>query len=352
MDNIYKLTNKDLSLFVLNELLKTKDLLAKLNLLIAKSKIKNPYLLTYILEKVETISSNEIENIHTTIDEAANDIVFDNKTSPYVRYREALKNAHKKLEVSEIIRPNDIVKINNCVRGKKIGFRKTPIKIFKSRSQEILHFGANAQDIQNLIINLNSWVNQPIAEFKLDPVLKALLFHHQFEYIHPFTDGNGRTGRILFAIIITKYKVLEVPASIFSYSIAQKKEKYYNALKTADKGNYNKYLEIMLGIFNDSLQIAIAFITSLHKKYLEIVKLVANRRLNQKVLEILPYCFFGVKFTVKFLERKTKLNYKTITKYLKELQNLDIVKQEISGKYRPYKNLIIENLINKNMRLE
>ena len=350
MNTIYKLTNNDLPLFVLGELLKTKDLLAELNLLIAKSKIKNPYLLTYILEKVEAISSNEIENIHTTIDEAANDIVFDNKTSPYVRYREALKNAHKKLQVSEILRPNDIVKINNCVRGKKIGFRKTPIKIIETRNQETLHSGSNAQDIQKLVTDLTSWVNQTTT--KLDPVIKALLFHNQFEYIHPFTDGNGRTGRILFAIIITKYKVLEVPASIFSYSVAQKKEKYYNALKIADKGDYNRYLEIMLGIFNDSLQIAITFITSLHNKYLEIVKLVTNRTLNPKVLELLPYCFFGVKFTIKFLERKTKLNHKTITKYLKELQNIDIIKQEISGKYRPYKNLIIENLINENMQLE
>ena len=341
----YEIKDDDLTLEIMRKLVNTKELLGKLNVLIAK--MKNKYILTYIIEKIDAISSNEIENIHTTVDEAANDIVKKDFASPFVRYREALKTAHQKLSEKGIIQQEDIVWINNRIRGKNIGLRKTPVKIVKKNysNEQTIHQGVDANKLPELMSELIKIINSENND--LDPIIKSLLIHHQFEYMHPFADGNGRTGRIIFAILLTKYNVLEVPASVFSYSAVKNKEKYYKALRLADQNDYVKYLEIMLEIFNSSLKMSIDFAKDLNSQYEWSEKIVFDTYQNTKLLNLLPHCFVGVKFSINFLVKKTKLNNKTIKKYLNYFEILHIVEQEVKGTYRPYKNLLIEKLIYK-----
>lgn len=344
--NWFDIKNDDLSFSIMKKLLKTKELVGKLNVLIAE--MKNKYILTYIVEKIDAISSNEIENIHTTVDEAANDFLKRENSSPFVRYREALKFTHQKLKLNEgIIKNKDIIWINDQIRGQKIGLRKTPNKIIKETNQDkkTILIGANASELPELISKLIKIINT--QNNNIDPIIKSLLIHHQFEYIHPFGDGNGRTGRILFAILLTKYNVLKVPASVFSYSIVKEKEKYYQALRLADNKEYIKYLEIMLNLFNSSLKLSIKFANDLNLIYQNVESIIKKNFKIKKMLDLLPYCFVGVKFSIKYLIKKSNLNNKTIKKYLNYFEELNIVKQETKGQYRPYKNLLIEKLIYK-----
>ena len=341
----FEIQNDDLNLKIMRKLVNTKELLGKLNVLIAK--MKNKYILTYIIEKIDAISSNEIENIHTTVDAAANDIVKKDSASPFVRYREALKTAHQKLSEKGIIQQEDIVWINNRIRGQNIGLRKTPVKIIKkdSLNKQMIHQGVDANELPELMSKLIKVIN--LENENLDPIIKSLLIHHQFEYMHPFSDGNGRTGRIIFAILLTKYNVLEVPASVFSYSAVKNKEKYYKALRLADQNEYTKYLEIMLDIFNSSLKMSINFAKDLNLQYEWSRKVVFENYQKTKMLDLLPHCFVGVKFSMKYLLKKIDLNNKTIKKYLNYFEDLGIIKQEVKGIYKPYKNLLIEDLIYK-----
>ena len=324
---------------ILLKLISTTELLGKLNILIAK--MTNPYILTYILESVDALNSNEIENIHSTYDEAALDIIINNKSSDYLRYRKTLKQAHKRLVSSEIIRVKDIQWINFSLRGVDECFRKLPVTI-KDNKGNIIHYGVDANKVPILMGELIKEINE---ESNINPIIKSLLIHHKFEEIHPFNDGNGRTGRIIFALLINKYNVLEIPASVFSYSVFKNKSDYYKALHKADEGNYNFYLLTMLEIFNHSLEVSINFIEELNQK----IKLISDFneiKENRKLEKVLIATFSGIKVTTKYIAKKLDMNQKTVKKYLDILVNLNILKQEVIGKYRPYKNLIIEKLVN------
>ncbi|WKX02286.1 Fic family protein [Candidatus Mycoplasma mahonii] len=334
--------NINLNNKVMELLIKTTDLIGKVNVLLAK--MKNPYLLTYLLESTDAIASNAVEDIHTTVDEAYDDMIIleKNHLSPYVRYRETLKQAHKRLVASELIRSKDIEWINDNIRARTIGFRKTPVTI-KDNKQNIVYKPPSAANVPNLVAVLTSMIND---DWNQNTIVKSLLIHHEFERIHPFIDGNGRTGRILFALLLYKFKILNIPASVFSYSIWKDKKTYYKALKLADEGDFNRYLEYMLVILISSFEITIKFINEYHKKIQEVTNFEEIKN-NDIFKKIVVWSFSGVKVSNKYLVNKAQQNNKTIKKYIDKLVDLGIVKIETNGRYRPYKNLVLASLVNK-----
>ena len=304
--------------------------------------LDNKYFLTYLTEKVDSIASNRIEGIHSTIEEASNiEVLPPKNNNDYLRYRETLKNAHIKLINNDLVlRYQDLIWIHDQIRGKKIGIRTIPVDVRDSKSK-IIHKGIDAQKIQKELTNLINELNTINDNEQL--IIKALLIHHQFVYIHPFNDGNGRTGRILLALLFFKYKLLDFPATIISYSIFKNKEKYYKALKHADKKEYNKYLLIMLELLNDSLLIGINFISEVLTKK----KQVLDQCENEKMKLIASWTFAGFKVSNKYLVKKTKFNNKTISKYIDKLSTINVIEIEYRGKYKVYKNIVLSNILVK-----
>lgn len=316
----------------ITELIKATDLFGKVNTKIAK--LPNPYILTYILEAIDSISSNEIENIHTTIDEGFEGVVTHTET-PYYNYREALKGAHKNLIASELILARDIKSINKRIRGQDGEYRKNFVSIKDSKGN-VVHKPISADQIPHKMDELINMINQNRTK---NQILNALDIHHFFEYIHPFSDGNGRTGRILFALLLSKYEILDVPVSIFSYSLAKSKNEYYEALKEADKGNINTYYEKMLIMLNDSLMITLSFIDSISKAMKE------YEFENEKKTIIAKFLFYSMKTTNRWLVKKTGFNNKTISKYVDELETEGLIIKERKSKYVLYKNVVLESII-------
>ena len=185
------------------ELIRATDLFGKVNTKIAK--LPNPYILTYILEAIDSISSNDIEGIHTTLDEAYEGIVRD-KDTPFYMYRETLKNSHKRLIAHELIRIEDIKYINRSIRGVDGELRKGPVSI-KDSEGNVVHNPPQANELPKLMEEIVQLINQ---DREKNQVLNALDIHHKFEHAHPFSDGNGRTGRILFALLLEKLKIDKV----------------------------------------------------------------------------------------------------------------------------------------------
>ena len=330
-----------LSRKVMEQLIVITKLLGDLNLLLTQ--LPNPYFLTYLTEMIDSISSNKIENIHSTIDLSSEEeaIKEKNNMTPYVRYRETTKQAHLRFVNSGLITINDLIWINNQIRGKNIGLRKTPVTI-KNSNNKIIHYGIEAQNISKELSKLINLINDD--QKKINPIIKTLLIHHKFEHIHPFTDGNGRTGRILNALLFYKFELLKSPATLISYSISKDKNKYYNALNEADKGKYNKYLENMLDILRDSLEIGISFSQDISKSITNIIKQVDD---SKKLKEITLLCFRGFKISNSFLIKKSGFNNKTITKYTNELIEKNIIEIIKKGKYKLYKNIVLEKILNK-----
>lgn len=318
------------------QLIKATDLFGKVNTKLAK--MKNPYLLTYILEAVDSISSNDIENIHTTVDEAFQDLVTDKVDSPFYNYREALKQSHRNLMASELILIKDIKLINKRIRGVDGEFRKTPVSI-KDSEGKVIHKPIDANKIPSEMEKLVNTINQ---DREKNQILNALDIHHQFEWIHPFSDGNGRTGRILFALLLNKYEILNIPASVFSYSLMKSKDAYYKALKLADQDKKNDYYIIMLELLNESLELTLKVID-------DIIKILSIRleNRNEKESKIIEYIFAGVKTSNKYLAKKTGLNNKTVSKYVDLFVKEGFLVKENKGKYVAYKNLDLDTIISK-----
>ncbi len=317
------------------ELIKATDLFGKVNTKIAS--IPNPYILTYVLEAIDSISSNDIENIFTTVDEAYDNSIME-QDAPFYNYREALKQAHKNLISNELILVKDLKQINKRIRGVDGEFRKGPVSI-KDSKNNILHKPMDAQQVPAKMTKLVELINQERTKNQL---LNALDIHHKFEYIHPFSDGNGRTGRILFALLLAKYEILDIPASVFSYSIMKEKKQYYKALQFADKGQMNDYYEIMLSILNESLEMTLVFIQQV-KKELDLQLNIDN----EKKKKIIWQLFSGVKVSNKLIVKNTGFNNKTVSKYVDELIEDGLIEKNRKGKYVTYKNLSLERIIKK-----
>lgn len=324
----------------MHKLIIATDHIGKLNTRIAK--FQNPYILTKLLEGVDAINSNKIENIFLTIDEGTDQCIENNNTSPYVRYREALKESHKRLMISGLIRSSDIEFINSLIRASKVGFRKTPISI-KDSEGNIIHTGIDASEIPQAISDMLDNLN---GERIINKIIEALIIHHQFEYIHPFGDGNGRTGRILLSLMFYKFNIIDIPASVISFSIYQNKSKYYNALKEADQGNYETYLSIMLDMLIESLTLTLGFADELINKIKQIKELEINIP-NKHLDNLIDYCFTGLKVSNRYLVKKLGINNKTVSKYIDELEKVGVMKKERNGKFTPYRNLVIAELLSK-----
>lgn len=316
----------------IEQLINATDLFGKVNTKIAK--LPNRYILTYILEAIDSLSSNAIESIHTTIDEAYDGIVQDIET-PFHQYREALKISHKNLLANELILDRDIKLINKLIRGVDGEYRKTPVTI-KDSNGNIVHKPVDADKIPSEMAKLVELIN---GDRKKNQILNALDIHHLFEYIHPFNDGNGRTGRILFALLLAKYEILDTPASVFSYSIAKSKTLYYRALNACDEGERDEYYFLMLEMLNDSLRLTLKFIDAIVEKMNHYVIDESKKSIIAK------YLFSGLKTTNRFIVKKTGFNNKTVSKYIDELINEGLITKERRNKYVAYKNVVLEKVI-------
>ena len=322
----------------IEKLITATDLFGKVNTKIAK--LPNQYILTYIMEAIDSISSNDIENIHTTVDEAYDGLV-ESMPTPFYNYREALKQGHKNLINNELILIKDIKQINKRIRGVDGEFRKGPVSI-KDNEGNIMHNPVSAQDINNEMALLVEMIN---GDRTKNQIINALDIHHKFEFIHPFSDGNGRTGRILFALLLAKYEILDVPASIFSYSIMKSRDSYYEALSAADNDNLETYYDLMLTMLNDSLRLTISFIEQIDKKMVLFIY-----EDNEKKTKIAKYLFAGVKTTNRYIVSKTGYNNKTVSKYVDEFIQEGLISKERHNKYVAYKNIVLSNLIFKNFK--
>ena len=158
---------------IYEKIIDATKLFGRLNLQLAT--LENHYILTYVLEAIDAISSNEIENIHTTLNEAYTNEI-KKQQDPFSLYKQTLKIAHKKLMNKGIIQTADLEFINNSLRNVEEGIRKTPVSIKKDK--KIIHKGV---DVQNLNFELKKLIDSiNIFHEGENEIIKALDIHHTF----------------------------------------------------------------------------------------------------------------------------------------------------------------------------
>ncbi|BBO27455.1 hypothetical protein AltI4_18430 [Alteromonas sp. I4] len=201
--------------------------------------IPNEGMLISTLALQEAQSSSAIENIITTQDQLYKYQLHSDKVDPVTKevafYAKALHLGYKEVVTAEALTLNTIIEMQEVLEGNRAGLRKTPGTILKSElTGEIVFQPPSPEKLLPYMTKLEQFINQKQS---FDPLVCMALIHHQFETIHPFYDGNGRTGRIINILYLVLYGLLDTPILYLSRYINHTKDQYYSLLQTVRDTN-------------------------------------------------------------------------------------------------------------------
>jgi len=283
--------------------------------------------------------SSEIENIVTTNDELYQGASDDTNTTPHTKevlhYREALWQGFNSL-LKRPLSINTFIEIFQIIKQTDAGIRKTTgTKI--SNGNETLYTPPEGENIiREKLANIEEFIH---AEDDLDLLVKMAIIHYQFEAIHPFTDGNGRTGRIINILYLIEKGLLDVPVLYLSHYIIQHKNQYYeNLRKVTEEDDWENWILYMLRAIEvtaKQTQEKIIAIQELMEKTQEIAKEKAGKAYSKELVELIfehPYC------KVKFLQERGLAKRQTGAEYLKTFESLSLLQSQKVGREIYYIN--------------
>ena len=240
-------------------------------------RLPNPYMLINTIALKEAQTSTAIENIFTTEDElykAVSDTVQEDNsnaaTKEVLRYREALWEGYRMISDKKTIDMDCVLSIFRQVKNSSAGMRppqsQTTIKRGQSefRAGEIIYTPPRGTRLINkLMNNLLEYLNND-EKYPDDPLLKMCFSHYQFEAIHPFQDGNGRTGRIINLLYLVNKGLLSMPTLYLSkYIIVHKDDYYYNLGAVTQRGSWKEWVLYMLDAIESTSKLTERLITEI-----------------------------------------------------------------------------------------
>lgn len=314
----------------------------------------NQYLLIATLSLQEAKESSEIENIITTQD----DLYRSNyKSRQFIstsakevhNYAQALEIGFDTINRTGLITNNSIIEIQQIIEENNAGFRtQGGTKLVSKDNEQVIYTPPQtAQKIIDLMNELERFINDDeLSDY--DDLVKMALIHHQFESIHPFYDGNGRTGRILNILYLSKQKLLGAPILYLSRYLNQNKAQYYELLQVVrDDNNWEPWLLFMLKAIEvtskDTLETIKRLIASMLRCKqtikAELPKIYSHELINN--LFIHPYT------KVEFLTQDLAIHRNTASKYLNQLVDIGLLSKHKLGKDHFYLNTELYNLLSK-----
>lgn len=314
--------------------------------------LPNPKLILSLIQISESKDSSAIENIITTYDEIFKELVTKKSSNgnpkEIVNYKRAIEKGIALIREKGHISTNIIVEIQSIIEQNRSGIRKLPgTVIINDRTKEIVHTPPqNEEDIRTLLQNLEQYIN---LDTDLDPLIDMALLHFQLESIHPFYDGNGRTGRILNVLYLVWKEKIQEPILYLSRFIIQNKNEYYALLKQCNEDISNIVLfvqYILKGIFETSRHTT-QLILQINNA-IEITKEEMKRRLPDIYrFEIVEHLFSYMYTKNEFFRTDLNIARATATKYLKALEAEGFILSEKVGKEVIYKNVQLFNIVNE-----
>jgi Fic family protein len=313
--------------------------------------IPNENILINTLALQEAKESSAIENIITTHDELYKaqlfETYFNNASAKEVsRYAEALKEGFAEVRTRKIITQNTILNIQKHLEQNDAGYRRLPgTALINDRTGETVYTPPQDYNtIKNLMDNLVAFMNDEEMS-DIDALIKMAIIHHRFETIHPFYDGNGRTGRIINILYLVKEDLLTLPILYLSRYIIQYKADYYALLqKVRQDANWEPWiLYILKGIEETAKQTLhiIEGIKKLMQEYKNRIRTELPKIYSQDLLNNLfkhPYT------KIEFLEHDLTVKRKTAAKYLNQLTATGLLKKVKIGTTNFYINQPLYNL--------
>lgn len=315
--------------------------------------IPNQSILINTLALQEAKESSAIENIITTHDELFQEELFMETSSNLAakevrRYAVALKKGFEMVRKNGLLTNRHVLEIQAELEGNRAGFRKMPGTQLKNKDtgETVYIPPQNPEDIVRLMDNLEKFINED-ALCPADPLIKMAVAHHQFESIHPFYDGNGRTGRIINILYLVQKGLLNIPVLYLSRYIIQKKSEYYRLLQVVrNTGAWEEWiLYILDGVESTSRQ-TIAIVTGIGKAMLDY-----KHRIREKYKfysqDLLNNLFSHPYTKIDFLKRDLRISRLTATKYLDRLAADGFLRKKKMGRSNYYINTVLFDLLTK-----
>ena len=312
--------------------------------------IPNQGILINTLSLQEAKDSSEIENILTTHDELFKDDVlpeaFANPAAKEVlRYRQALRVGFEQVRHSGLLTANHIIKIQAELERNNAGFRKLPGTALKDGGGQTVYTPPqDSVEILALMRDLERFINDADL-YAVDPLIKMALIHHQFESIHPFYDGNGRTGRILNVLYLVKEGLLDIPVLYLSSHIVRTKANYYRLLQTVRmEDRWEDWVMYMLEAVEQTATQTIATIQAIKAALLDYKhRIRAGHKFYSQ--DLINNLFTHPYTKIEFVQRDLQVSRITATKYLDALSEGGFVKKQKMGRSNYYVNISLNEIL-------
>lgn len=315
--------------------------------------IPNESILIDTLALQEAKDSSEIENIVTTEDELfqgdATAAQFPSLATKEVHsYATALKLGFARVREQRFLRLDDVLAIQATLLESRIGLRTLPGTVLKNQETGAVIYTPpqDPEEITRLMGNFLEYFHA--GDDGLDPLVRMAVLHHQFESIHPFYDGNGRTGRILNLLHLVLHGLLDLPVLYLSRYIVRHKADYYHHLQTVrDTGNWEAWVLYMLRAVEETSRQTLTQVQGI-RDLMQTTKQRLRTELPRLYSQDLINNLFRHPYTkIEFIERDLGVSRPTATKYLSELCEAGIVRKLKLGRTNFYINEPLFKLLSR-----
>ena len=314
--------------------------------------IPNQAILINAIPLHEAKLSSEIENIVTTQDELYSaSIGTEQEVSPQtkevLRYRTALWEGYRQVAKGSLTLKM-LERLCSIILDEEIRFRKEEYVYIGNRKRNTKTYTPplGAKVIAAKLRNLAKYFGKSIP---FDPLICITLVHYQFEAIHPFTDGNGRTGRILSILQLIRYGLLDIPVLYMSKAIIESKAEYYKRLRAVTEDHdWERWILYMLTAIEQTALESRTRIDDIGKLLIDTVELCRDKLpknvYSKELVELIfeqPYC------KIRFLEDAGIAKRQAASEYLQELEAIGVLEGEKVGREVVYKNPALLKVLTK-----
>lgn len=334
---------------ILRQLSKSNRRLAELKGVALTIPNENILLSSLVLQ--EALDSSAVENIVTTSDElyrAELDIkgeISNAAAKEVLNYRQAMQVGFEMVRKKKLLTLNVVKQIQKELEHNNAGFRTVSgTKLKTSKGNVVYTPPQTGEEVAKYMFNLEKYINTQELQ-DIDPLIKMAIIHHQFESIHPFYDGNGRTGRIISILYLVMNDLLDLPILYLSRYITHNKSEYYRLIqeiRDTAPDNFNVWEEwivfMLKGVEETAIETIrlVKSISALMAKYKSILKPLFGKQYKHELINNL---FFHPYTKIEFMERDMAVQRKTAAKYLDTIvQETGLLQKQKLGRSNYYIN--------------
>lgn len=313
--------------------------------------LPNQAVLVRVIGLQEAKLSSEIENIVTTNDElyrafSDENAQYDPQTKEVLYYNAALWHGYNRLQEGQLLTTRLFEEVVALIKQSPVGVRRGTGTVIANQRKEVIYTPPSGETvIRDRLSELEQFLH---AEDDLDPLIKMAVAHYQFEAIHPFADGNGRSGRILNILYLIEAGLLQTPVLYLSRYIIQHKSDYYAGLRrVTEEADWENWVLFMLRAVEETArdtQGRIQDIRTLMQETADTVRDQAPKIYSKDLIEVLfaqPYC------KIRFLEEAGIAKRQTASKYLQELAEIGILRRVDAGRDAYFLNTAFLELLSR-----